>query len=101
FGAMAVDLVAGDLARLLAEWLEGDRLARAEALDAYASIRPLDQHEAALIELFEASAALLGAGRWVRWHFVEGRVFEHPQTVARGLERGLTRLARLAAEASW
>jgi homoserine kinase type II len=50
-----------------------------------------------LIEAFEASAALLGAGHWVRWHFVEGRPFDAPGAVARGIEHGLERLARLAA----
>ena len=42
FGAMGVDCVAGDLARLIGEWLDGDPTARAEALAAYERIRPLD-----------------------------------------------------------
>jgi homoserine kinase type II len=98
FGAMAIDTVAADLARLLSEWLGPDRPARAEALDAYAAVRPLDRDEVALIDVFEASAALLGAGHWARWHFLERRTFEDPSAVARGLARGLERLARLAAE---
>jgi Ser/Thr protein kinase RdoA (MazF antagonist) len=97
FGAMAVESVAADLARLLAEWIGPARAERAEALDAYAAIRPLDESETVLIDVFEASAALLGAGHWVRWHFVEGRTFDAPGAVARGIEHGLERLARLAA----
>src|SRR5206468_88816 len=42
FGAMGRDSVAGDLARLLAEWVGPDPAARAEALASYAAIRPLD-----------------------------------------------------------
>jgi homoserine kinase type II len=97
FGAMAIESVAADLARLLTEWLGPDRAARAEALKAYAEIRPLDESETMLIDAFEASAALLGAGHWVRWHFIEGRLFEDPGVVERGIARGLARLARLTA----
>ncbi len=93
FGAMGVDCVATDLARLLSEWVPKDR--RAEALAAYEAVRPLDPSEAGLIVVFESSAALLGGGRWVRWHFVEHRTFEDPRAVADGLNRGLDRLRTL------
>jgi homoserine kinase type II len=54
--------------------------------------------ETALTDTFEVSAALLGPGHWARWHFVERRVFDDPDAPAKGLERGLDRLARLAVE---
>jgi Ser/Thr protein kinase RdoA (MazF antagonist) len=92
FGAMGRDAVAADLARLLSEWVGPDRAARAAALASYAAIRPLEAAEAALIGPCQRSAALLGAGRWVLWHFVEGRTFDDPSAVSRGLERGLGRL---------
>lgn len=92
FGAMRVDTVSGDLARLLTEWLKGELWARAEALDAYSTLRPLEGPEGMLIEAFEASAALLSAGHWIRWHFLDKRVFEDPHAVSRGIERGLERL---------
>ncbi|MBX6313875.1 MAG: phosphotransferase, partial [Isosphaeraceae bacterium] len=98
FGAMGPDSVAADLARLLAEWVGPHRAARAEALAAYAAIRPLDESETALISAYERTAALLGGGRWLRWHFLEGRTFDDPSAVLRGLERGVERLAELAAE---
>jgi Ser/Thr protein kinase RdoA (MazF antagonist) len=98
FGAMRIDVVSGDLARLLAEWVEDDRWARGEALNSYSSVRPLNSSEATLIDAFEASAALLGAGHWIRWHFLEGRVFDDPGAVRRGIERGLERLLRHVAE---
>jgi homoserine kinase type II len=98
FGAMGLEHVASDLARLLSEWVGSDRPARASALEAYAGVRPLDETDSALIALFEASALLLGGGRWIRWHFVEGRPFDDPNAVAQGLERGVDRLARLAFE---
>jgi Ser/Thr protein kinase RdoA (MazF antagonist) len=93
FGAMGVDSVAADLARLLGEWIGGNRLLRMEAMDAYAAIRPLDPVEVTLVDVFEDSAALLGAGHWVRWHFLEGRKFTNPSAVGEGIARGLERLA--------
>jgi Ser/Thr protein kinase RdoA (MazF antagonist) len=95
FGAMDVDTVAGDLARLLLEWVGPDRAARADALSAYTAVRPLDTTETTLIDAFEVSACLLTGGHWLRWHFVEGRTFDDPQAVRTGLERGLERLNEL------
>ena len=93
FGAMAIESVAADLSRLLGDWIGPERTARAEALDAYSAIRPLEAAEIALIDVFEDSRALLGAGHWVRWHFLEGRKFDDPSAVACGIERGLRDLA--------
>ena len=93
FGAMAIESVAADLARLLGDWVGTDTPTRALALDAYASVRPLEAVEIALLDVFEDSSALLGAGHWVRWRFLEGRTFDDPASVASGIERGLQRLA--------
>ena len=95
FGAMAIESVAADLSRLLAEWVGVDRPARADALDAYSAVRPLDDAESDLLRVFEDSADLLGGGHWVRWQFVEGRVFSDPGAVVKGLERGVDRASRL------
>lgn len=100
FGAMGMETVAADLARLLAEWVGPDASRRAEALEAYTAIRPLTAGETLLIDEFQRTAALLGAGHWVRWHFLEGRTFEDPDAVRRGLQKGLDRLASLAGEAA-
>ena len=96
FGAMDVDCVAGDLARLMGEWLDDDRSARAGALAAYERIRPLDAAEAALIEVFASSSALLIGEHWIRWHYIEGRRFDDPSVVREGITRGLAHLERLA-----
>lgn len=93
FGAMGVDSVAADLARLLSEWIGRNPPLRASALDAYSAVRPLDPTETVLIDVFERSTALLGAGHWVCWHFLEGRRFTDPDAVARGIEKGLKRLS--------
>jgi Ser/Thr protein kinase RdoA (MazF antagonist) len=92
FGAMGMDTVAGDLARLLGESIGTNPTARDEALSAYRSIRPLRDEEAGLIATFEKANAILGAGRWARWHFLECRAFQDPDAVVLGLRRGLGRL---------
>jgi homoserine kinase type II len=96
FGAMGIDCVAGDLARLLGEWLDGDAAARAEALDAYERVRPLETAEAGLIDAFEMSSALLIGEHWIRWHYLEDRRFDDLRAVEQGIVRGLERLERLA-----
>jgi Ser/Thr protein kinase RdoA (MazF antagonist) len=97
FGAMGVDSVAADLARLIGDWLLVDPASRALALTCYERVRPLEPSETVLIDAFESAAALLIGERWVRWHYIDGRRFDDPQAVACGLVRGLRRLERLAA----
>ncbi|MGP0062918.1 MAG: phosphotransferase enzyme family protein [Isosphaeraceae bacterium] len=95
FGAMGVDCVAGDLARLLGDWIDGDPMARSDALDAYERARPLQAVETALIGTFESSSALLIGEHWIRWHYLEGRRFVDPQATTRGIARGRELLERL------
>jgi Ser/Thr protein kinase RdoA (MazF antagonist) len=98
FGAMGVESVAADLARLSGEWFDADPATRLEALASYERVRPLEPAEARLIDVFETTTSLMIGERWVRWHFVENRGFDDPQAVLRGLERGLMRVDRLARE---
>jgi len=95
FGAMGIECVAADLARLSGEWLAADRPLRALALDAYEKIRPLRPDEVALMEGLEAVADVLIAMHWLSWHFLEQRRFEDPRAVEQGISRGLDRLQRL------
>lgn len=95
YGAMGVECVAADLARLLLDWLDNPRDWE-RALAAYRAVRPIGPDEAGLIGAFARSAAVLGGGRWVRWHFAEGRRFERPGAAMEGIARGLERMERLA-----
>jgi homoserine kinase type II len=95
FGALGVDTVAADLARLLDDWVGPDPKARAEGLAAYHAIRPLDAAEHAAVAAFEAGTALLLAGTWARWHFLEGRAFDDAAAVPLGLSRGLDRITQV------
>ncbi len=98
FGAMGMESVAADLARLIGDWLDEAPQARREAIASYEQVRSLDADEARLIAVFEATTALLIGERWARWHYVENRRFDDPQAVSKGLERGLMRVQRLARE---
>jgi len=95
FGAMGIEAVAADLARLIGEWFSDDHSLRALALDAYQQVRPLDGSEAALIAALESAGDLLIAGHWLRWHHLDHRHFD-AGAVERGVARGLHRLERLA-----
>lgn len=92
FGAMGIDSVAGDLARLFGDWFANDRQARWDALAAYEAVRPLSTVEQALIAAFERANSLLIGAQWVRWGFVEGRTFEPANAVAEGIRKSLARL---------
>jgi len=92
FGAMDVDSVAGDLARLIGDWFPDDRKARTDALQTYESIRPLSTSEHTLLTAFEQANALLIGAHWLRWGFVERRSFEQPNALAEGLRKSLERM---------
>ena len=97
FGAMAIDAVSADLARLLSEWIEPNPILRSLALTSYERVRPLAPVELTLIDGYERSAALLGGGRWIKWHFLDRISFDNPKAVRLGLERGVERIERLIA----
>ncbi len=99
FGAMGVESVAGDLGRLIGDWLDDDPLARQRALESYEQFRPLDPIETRLISAFQSGTSLLIGERWIRWHFVEDRRFDDPVAVMEGIARSLSPLERLAFQA--
>ena len=92
FGAMGIDTIATDLARLLGETVGRSVEYRLVALAAYETVRPIAAEERAAVDDFAAANAVLGGARWVRWHFVEGRSFDDPRAVEAGLNRALIKL---------
>jgi homoserine kinase type II len=95
FGAMGVDTVATDLARLLSEWSLDSDSTRGGAIQAYSAIRPLSTIEHGLIPVFEETSSLLTGGRWAIWHYFEGREFRDSKAVRRGLEKGVELVSKL------
>jgi len=81
FGAMRVDNVACDVARLLGSLVGDDPTQWKVGLAAYASVRPLGDLEQRLIRAFDESTVLLSGFNWLDWICRQGRVFSDPQAV--------------------
>jgi len=75
FGAVAVDSVACDLARLIGSMVNDRADDWQKALEAYDQRRQLSIDERRAIAGFDAGGTICSATNWVRWLFVEGRSF--------------------------
>ena len=98
FGAMGIDSVAADLARLMSEWFDDDRAKRDAAMDVYFKIRPLQAGE---LCIDPGRRGILGIPFWRAvgvLGFLEGKVFDDSEAVIRGLHKGLDRLASLSVQ---
>ena len=86
FGAMQVDTIATDLARLLGSldrhhddvWLKGTSM--------YQESRKLPDVDFEFIRVFHESNVVLSGLNWVRWLLVENRTFENQTGVRKRLE---------------
>lgn len=94
FGAMRMDSIATDLARLLGSLLGEDPPGWRLAIDAYRRAGHLPENDARLIPLIDESSQLIAGLNWIRWLFVENRTFDNPELVRDRLARILTRLQR-------
>ncbi len=75
FGAVAVDSVAGDVARFLGSVVNEDPQPWQLGIEAYAQQRQLSVDERRAITGFDQGGLICSATNWVRWLFVEGRAF--------------------------
>ncbi len=75
FGAVAIDSVAGDLARLLGSIVNDQPESWQAGIEAYHQQRPLTPDERRATIGFDQGGLIGAATNWVRWLFVEGRVF--------------------------
>lgn len=81
FGAMDVDSVACDVARLLGSMAGDEEEAWRIGLAAYEATRPLSEEERALVPTYDRSGVLLSAANWLKWLLVEGRAFPDESAV--------------------
>ncbi len=91
FGAMRLDTVCGDIARLLGSLVEDDEDGWQTGLEAYDRRRSLDVDQRELVRLFDRTGTLLGGLNWLRWIYLEGRDFDWPRVLQR-LDETLARL---------
>ena len=92
FGAVRIDTVATDLARLLGSLVGDDATAWQQALLAYEAIRPLSADERALLPAFDASTTLMSGMNWLVWLLVDARQFDDWPAIYRRWEEILRRL---------
>ena len=101
FGAMRVDSVATDLARLMGSLCGDDSAAWLEALNAFDSVRPLSSGEALLVTAYDRSNVLLSGMSWLEWIYLEGRQFEDRGAICERLDANLARLEHLVGQTAF
>lgn len=93
FGAMQMDNVAVDLARLLGS-LVGDRQDRWDrAINQYTHLRPLNELELRFAHSLDQCANLLSALNWLKWILIERRNFESWDNVDDRIQRLIARMS--------
>lgn len=92
FGAMSVDTVAVDVARLLGSLVDGDEEGWSEGLRAYGELRPLSISQRELLRALDQTGVFSGGLVWLRWHYLENRTFENRPGVLARVDHFLNRL---------
>ncbi|MCE9554383.1 MAG: phosphotransferase [Planctomycetes bacterium] len=96
FGAMRVDSVATDVARLLGTMAGDDASLREAGLSAYQLCRRLSDIESRLVVAIVRANVVLTGPQWLQWLLVEQKSFESMPAVLARLERIWQRLQKLA-----
>jgi Ser/Thr protein kinase RdoA (MazF antagonist) len=100
YGAVKVDHIAVDLARMLGSLVGDDAAGWSEGLAAYRAVRPLAADEEELARVLDRAGILLGAANWLRRLYHEGQVFEDLAAVAGRLRTLVERIERWAGESA-
>jgi homoserine kinase type II len=90
FGAMRIDSVAADIARLLGSVSNAGEEKWQAGLQAYQGVRRLDDEEQELAVALELANRTMSGMQWLNWILLEGRVFEDRQAVIRRLDELLS-----------
>lgn len=96
FGAMRMDHVAADVARLVGSLVGDDEELRRVALSTYAHTRVLSEQELLLVNIYDRSSTVLSGMNWLQWICLERRHFPSREHVLARLDEILQRLASLA-----
>ncbi|MCA9246567.1 MAG: phosphotransferase [Planctomycetales bacterium] len=95
YGAMRVDQVACDIARLLGSYAADAPDRWHAGIAGYETVARLSDDQQALIRLYDRTTVVLAGLNWIRWVFLERRAFDDMPAAARRLEHFLLRLERL------
>jgi Ser/Thr protein kinase RdoA (MazF antagonist) len=101
FGAVKLDCVAIDLARLLGSLIpdEPDRMNMALAV--YSAIKPVPDDVLRLVPILDRVGSVIGLSNWVRWLYLEKRLFSESAQIVRRMDALLKRLEQRAEPSSW
>ncbi len=94
YGAMKIDHVAVDLARMLGSLIEDEEHAWRIGLTAYRAVRPLTADEETLARLLDRGNSVVGILTWLHRLLVEQRRYPDEHAVARRLAVLVSRLER-------
>ena len=92
FGAMEVDSVSADVARLMGSLVGDDARRWGVGLEAYAAVRGLSDDELRLMKAFDVSTILMAGLNWLDWIYRQRRQFSDPQAVLRRVDEILHRV---------
>jgi homoserine kinase type II len=95
YGAVKVDHVAVDLARMLGSLIDSDPAGWQAGLRAYRQIAPLEADEEELAHALDETGIVLGVANWMRWLYEEHRPFPDRSAVARRFATLVDRLETL------
>lgn len=94
YGGVKVDHVSVDLARLLGSMAEDDPQGWVIGMEAYAALKGLSPEEEGLARVLDQTGVVIGAATWLRWLYLEGRVFEDRSAAAERLAALVRRMER-------
>ena len=92
FGALRIDTVAVDIARVLGSLVGSVHSDWQRAIGYYECVRSLDDVERNYVDALDRAAVILGPVNWIRWVCVERKTFERPELILRRLDDALQRL---------
>jgi Ser/Thr protein kinase RdoA (MazF antagonist) len=93
YGSVKIDHVAVDLARLLGSMAGNDYDLWAAGLAGYRTVRPLAEEEVALVHVLDRTGTLVAMANWLKWLYLDKRVFPDRLVVARRLTDLVNRAA--------
>jgi Ser/Thr protein kinase RdoA (MazF antagonist) len=92
YGAVKIDQVAVDLARMLGSLVREDAKAWQRGLQEYRRFAPLTSEEEELAHVLDETGTILGLANWLRWLYEEKRPFADRFDIARRLAELVERL---------
>ncbi|MEX2187939.1 MAG: phosphotransferase, partial [Pirellulales bacterium] len=95
-GAMRIESVAADVARLLGSMVGDDAALWQSGLASYEAVRPFDAQERRLAVAIDRGNVVLSGMLWLRWLLIDERHFDDVDAIIQRLRTGLGRLDAIA-----